>query len=78
MWQRNNRSIAPGAFKLESRGIVLFEKIDSDDHTAITGLPLLALVAILSELGLDSVKDASRRRATFAHLTKRGRGLQSV
>ena len=40
-----------GAFKLESRGIVLFEKIDSDDHTAITGLPLMALVAILGELG---------------------------
>jgi septum formation protein len=42
-----------GAYKLESRGIVLFEKIDSDDHTAITGLPLIALVTILRELGYE-------------------------
>ncbi len=40
-----------GAYKLESRGIVLFEKIESDDHTAVTGLPLIALVTILRELG---------------------------
>jgi septum formation protein len=42
-----------GAYKLESRGIVLFEKIDSDDHTAITGLPLMALVTILGEMGYE-------------------------
>jgi septum formation protein len=42
-----------GAYKLEARGIVLFEKIDSDDHTAITGLPLMALVTILGELGFE-------------------------
>jgi septum formation protein len=42
-----------GAYKLEARGIALFEKIESDDHTAITGLPLIALVTILRELGYD-------------------------
>jgi septum formation protein len=42
-----------GAYKLESRGIVLFEKIESDDHTAVTGLPLIALVTILRELGYE-------------------------
>jgi septum formation protein len=42
-----------GAYKLESRGIILFEKIESDDHTAITGLPLIALVTILRELGYE-------------------------
>jgi septum formation protein len=42
-----------GAYKLESRGIVLFEKIESDDHTAVTGLPLIALVTILRELGCE-------------------------
>jgi septum formation protein len=42
-----------GAYKLEARGIVLFEKIETDDHTAITGLPLIALVTILRELGYD-------------------------
>jgi septum formation protein len=40
-----------GSYKLESRGIALFEKIESSDHTAITGLPLIALVSILRELG---------------------------
>jgi septum formation protein len=42
-----------GSYKLESRGISLFEKIESDDHTAITGLPLMGLVTILRELGYE-------------------------
>jgi len=42
-----------GSYKLESRGIVLFEEIESKDHTAITGLPLIALVSILRELGFE-------------------------
>ncbi len=42
-----------GSYKLESRGIVLFERIQSDDHTAIMGLPLVALVTILRELGFE-------------------------
>jgi septum formation protein len=40
-----------GSYKLEARGIVLFDRIESDDHTAITGLPMIALVSILRELG---------------------------
>jgi septum formation protein len=40
-----------GAYKLEERGIVLFERIDTADHTAITGLPLIALTTILRGLG---------------------------
>lgn len=40
-----------GAYKLEARGVALFERIDSADHTAITGLPLIALTRILSEVG---------------------------
>jgi septum formation protein len=40
-----------GAYKLEARGITLFERIESADHTAITGLPLLALTTILRDLG---------------------------
>jgi septum formation protein len=42
-----------GAYKIESRGIALFDKIESDDHTAVTGLPLIALVTILRELGYE-------------------------
>jgi septum formation protein len=40
-----------GSYKLESRGITLFDQIESRDHTAISGLPLIALVSILRELG---------------------------
>jgi septum formation protein len=42
-----------GSYKLESRGIILFERIESADHTAITGLPLMALVTTLRELGYE-------------------------
>jgi septum formation protein len=40
-----------GSYKLEERGITLFERIESADHTAITGLPLIALTTILRDLG---------------------------
>jgi septum formation protein len=40
-----------GGYKLEARGITLFERIDSADHTAIVGLPLIALTTILRDLG---------------------------
>jgi septum formation protein len=40
-----------GSYKLESRGIGLFESIQSADHTAIIGLPLLAVASILRDLG---------------------------
>jgi len=41
-----------GSYKLESRGITLFESIDSDDHSAIVGMPLIALTSILRGIGL--------------------------
>jgi septum formation protein len=40
-----------GAYRLEARGITLFERIDSADHTAIVGLPLMALTSLLASLG---------------------------
>ena len=40
-----------GSYKLEARGIALFERIDSSDHSAVTGLPLIALTTILRGLG---------------------------
>ena len=42
-----------GAYKLESRGIALFERIETEDHTAVTGLPLVALASILIRLGFE-------------------------
>ncbi len=41
-----------GSYKLEVRGISLFERIESADHTAIVGLPLIALTTILRSLGV--------------------------
>jgi len=40
-----------GSYKLEERGVVLFDRIETEDATAITGLPLLALVRILERFG---------------------------
>ncbi|MCA9019223.1 MAG: septum formation protein Maf [Planctomycetaceae bacterium] len=41
-----------GAYKLESRGITLFEEIQSTDHSAITGIPLIALTTLLIKAGV--------------------------
>ncbi|MES2526041.1 MAG: Maf family protein [Bdellovibrionota bacterium] len=40
-----------GSYKLEARGIKLFERIEMDDHTAIIGLPLVELSNVLLNLG---------------------------
>jgi septum formation protein len=42
-----------GAYKLEKLGIALFTSIESDDHSAIVGLPLLALTRMLSGIGYE-------------------------
>ncbi len=42
-----------GSYKLESRGIALFERIESADHSAIMGIPLIALVTMLRSLGYE-------------------------
>lgn len=42
-----------GSYKLESRGISLFRKIEGIDHTAIQGLPLMKVAEILSQIGFD-------------------------
>ncbi|MCB1607073.1 MAG: septum formation protein Maf [Xanthomonadales bacterium] len=40
-----------GGFKIEGLGISLFESVQSEDPSALVGLPLIALVRMLSELG---------------------------
>ena len=42
-----------GAFKAEALGIVLFDKIASDDPTAITGLPMIRTSAMLRCAGFQ-------------------------
>lgn len=41
-----------GSYKLELNGISLFNKIETDDHTAIIGLPLMELANDLNEMGI--------------------------
>jgi septum formation protein len=41
-----------GSYKLELNGIGLFEKIDTDDHSAIVGLPLIELANLLNQIGI--------------------------
>ena len=41
-----------GSYKIESLGIALFERIETADHTAITGLPLLFISSKLRSLGV--------------------------
>ena len=45
-----------GAVRAESLGITLFERIDSDDPTALIGLPLIALSRLMRDAGVDVVK----------------------
>jgi len=42
-----------GSAKSEGLGIALLEAIESDDPTALIGLPLIALTRLLREAGLD-------------------------
>lgn len=42
-----------GSYKIEARGIALFDSIESADHTAIVGLPLLALAALLRQFDVE-------------------------
>lgn len=40
-----------GSYKLESKGIKLFQNIEMSDHTSIIGLPLIELTSVLLKLG---------------------------
>ena len=45
-----------GSFKAEGLGIALFDRIRSDDPTALIGLPLIALCGLLRAAGLDPLR----------------------
>lgn len=48
--QRDNPLACTGSFKAEALGIALFDRIESDDPTALIGLPLIALCRCLRQL----------------------------
>jgi septum formation protein len=47
-----------GSVKSEGFGIALFERIESADPTALIGLPLIAVVSLLREEGVDVIAAA--------------------
>lgn len=47
-----------GSAKSETLGIVLLDAIESDDPTALVGLPLIRTSALLREAGLDPLRPA--------------------
>lgn len=49
-----------GSVKAEALGIVLFDRIVSDDPTAQIGLPLIALTRLLRAEGFDVLRQATR------------------
>ena len=51
-----------GSVKSEGLGIALFERIESDDPTALIGLPLIALTRLLREArrGRSRARDLAR------------------
>ena len=48
-----------GSFKSEGLGVVLFERISSDDPTALIGLPLIFVAEALKRLGVDPLRPTS-------------------
>ena len=42
-----------GSYKIESQGISLFERIETQDHTSIIGLPMLETIAMLRNCGVQ-------------------------
>jgi septum formation protein len=45
-----------GSYRIESLGIALFERLSGDDFTAIIGLPLTRVVALLERFGVRALE----------------------
>lgn len=52
-----------GSFKAEALGIVLFDRLVTDDPSALTGLPLMALCRLLRTCGFDVLGRLSAQAA---------------
>lgn len=49
-----------GSFRWEGLGISLFEALRSDDPTALEGLPLITVVGMLRQIGVNPLSTASQ------------------
>lgn len=59
-----------GAVKSEALGIALFDRIESDDPTALIGLPLIALIDLLHEEGVDVLDSDAQSRPSPSPATR--------
>ncbi|MFT3931371.1 MAG: nucleoside triphosphate pyrophosphatase [Spongiibacteraceae bacterium] len=53
--QREQPFDCAGSFKVEGLGIALFERLEGDDPNALIGLPLIRLVTLLKDAGIDVI-----------------------
>jgi septum formation protein len=51
--QREQPYDCAGSAKIEGLGVALVDRVESDDPTALVGLPLMALVSMLEAMGVD-------------------------
>ncbi len=51
--RRDDPLSCAGSFKIEGLGIALMERLEGVDFTSLIGLPLIALVSILREMGVN-------------------------
>lgn len=49
-----------GSFKSEGLGICLFNKLEGDDPNTLIGLPLIKLVALLKQQGIDVLAEQNK------------------
>ena len=51
--ERDRPMDCAGGYRIEASGMTLFEHIDGQDYTAVIGLPMMRLVTMLLQAGLD-------------------------
>lgn len=54
--ERENPLDCAGSFKAEGLGISLFEKMEGSDFNSLIGLPLIRLIDLLREFGVDPLE----------------------
>ena len=55
--QREQPFDCAGSFKIEGLGIALMDKMEGEDYNALIGLPLIKLVNMLNQAGVDVLGD---------------------
>jgi septum formation protein len=57
--QREQPFDCAGSFKIEGLGIALMEKLEGEDYNTLIGLPLIKLVSMLEQAGIQVLGDHS-------------------